>query len=104
MDEARVSNKGLAKRMKDAAAQRGISLGTTHVAVQRWRDGAGIKPETAAIMADVLSTKLGRRITPGDLGFFDHTRPTAPDPIGIRARSPTYCPCWTDSPKSAPMR
>ncbi|MDQ1008704.1 tetratricopeptide (TPR) repeat protein [Streptomyces sp. V4I23] len=88
MDEARVSNKGLAKRMKDAAAQRGISLGTTHVAVQRWRDGAGIKPETAAIMADVLSAKLGRRITPGDLGFFDHTRPTAPEPISYPSTVP----------------
>ncbi|MET9450988.1 sporulation protein [Streptomyces cinerochromogenes] len=81
MDEAKVSNKGLAKRMKDAAAQRGISLGTTHVAVQRWRNGAGIKPETAAIIADVLSAKLGRRVTPGDLGFFDHTRPTVPESI-----------------------
>ena len=54
MDEAQVSNKGLAKRMKDAAAQRGVHLGTTHVSVQRWRDGAGITPQTAAIMADVL--------------------------------------------------
>ncbi|MET9909873.1 sporulation protein [Streptomyces sp. NPDC006476] len=88
MDEAEVSNKGLAKRMKDAAAQRGISLGTTHVAVQRWRDGAGIKPETAAIMADALSAKLGRRVTPGDLGFFHHTQPTAPEPIGYPTTVP----------------
>ncbi|BDM67311.1 hypothetical protein HEK616_07980 [Streptomyces nigrescens] len=78
MDEAKVSNKGLAKRMKDAAEQRGTSLGTTHVSVQRWRDGAGIQPSTAAIMADVLSAKLNRRITPGDLGFFAQPEPTAP--------------------------
>ncbi|MDH6584659.1 tetratricopeptide (TPR) repeat protein [Streptomyces sp. SAI-133] len=82
MDEAQVSNKGLAKRMKDAAAQRGVHLGTTHVSVQRWRDGAGITPQTAAIMADVLSTKTGRRITPGDLGFFDHSQQPAPQSIG----------------------
>ncbi|WP_406481567.1 sporulation protein [Streptomyces sp. NBC_01615] len=82
MDETNVSNKGLAKRMRDAAAQRGTNLGTTHVAVQRWRDGAGIQPPTAALMADVLGAKLGRRITPGDLGFFDHSQPTAPQPIG----------------------
>ncbi|MFG2800289.1 tetratricopeptide repeat protein [Streptomyces pseudovenezuelae] len=82
MDEAQVSNKGLAKRMKDAAAQRGVHLGTTHVSVQRWRDGAGITPQTAVIMADVLSTKTGRRITPGDLGFFDHSQQPAPQPIG----------------------
>ncbi|MEU6402322.1 sporulation protein [Streptomyces sp. NPDC046985] len=82
MDEAKVSNKGLAKRMKDAADQRGIGLGTTHVSVQRWRDGAGIQPQTAAIMADVLSAKLGRCITPVDIGFFDHTQPTVSDPVG----------------------
>lgn len=82
MEQAKVSNKGLAKRMKDTAAARGINLGTTHVSVQRWRDGAGIQPQTAAIMADVLSTKLGRRIRPGDLGFFDHTQPTVPQPVG----------------------
>lgn len=88
MDEAKVSNKGLAKRMQDAAAQRGLELGTTHIAVQRWRGGSGIKPETAAIMADVLSAKLGRRLTPGDLGFFDHTKQATPQPIGYPSAVP----------------
>ncbi|MEV2210631.1 sporulation protein [Streptomyces sp. NPDC050997] len=88
MDEAKVSNKGLAKRMKDAAAQRGISLGTTHVAVQRWREGSGIQPRTAAIMADVLSTKLRRKITPGDLGFFDLSEPSAPQAVGYPSTVP----------------
>ncbi|MCQ9133060.1 sporulation protein [Streptomyces hilarionis] len=88
MTEAQVSNKGLAKRMQDAAAQRGINLGTTHIAVQRWRDGSGIKPETAAIMADVLSAKLGRRISPGDLGFFDHTKASAPEPTSYPSTLP----------------
>ncbi|MBQ1091064.1 sporulation protein [Streptomyces sp. B93] len=88
MDEAKVSNKGLAKRMKDAAAQRGISLGTTHVSVQRWRDGAGIQPQTAAIMANVLSAKLSRRITPGDLGFFDHSGPSTPQAVGYPSTVP----------------
>ncbi|MFF5185348.1 sporulation protein [Streptomyces sp. NPDC000345] len=88
MAEAQVSNKGLAKRMQDAAAQRGTSLGTTHIAVQRWRDGSGIKPETAAVMADVLTAKLGRRVSPGDLGFFDHTRASAPKPTGYPSTLP----------------
>ncbi|MER6051101.1 sporulation protein [Streptomyces sp. NPDC001793] len=78
MDEAQVSNKGLAKRLRDAAEQRGMNLGTSHVGVQRWRDGAGIKPETAALMAEVLSTKLNRRITPSDLGFFSQLTPATP--------------------------
>ncbi|GAA3793772.1 sporulation protein [Streptomyces chiangmaiensis] len=84
MDEAKVSNKGLAKRMADEATRRGLDQGsgTTHISVKRWREGAGIRPQTAALIADVLSSKLGRRITPGDLGFFDHTKSTAPEPIG----------------------
>ncbi|PAZ12464.1 sporulation protein [Streptomyces sp. SA15] len=88
IDEARVSNKGLAKRMRDLAAQRGVSLGTTHVSVQRWRDGSGIQPQTAAIMADALSSKLGRRITPGDLGFFDLTQSTTPERVGYPSTVP----------------
>lgn len=88
MDAAKVSNKGLAKRMTDEAARRGMDLGTTHVAVKRWREGAGIRPQTAALMADVLAAKLGRRITPGDLGFFDHTKSTAPEPIGYPSTVP----------------
>ncbi|WP_326727761.1 sporulation protein [Streptomyces phaeochromogenes] len=88
MDEAKVSNKGLAKRMRDAATQRGTTLGTTHVAVQRWRDGSGIQPPTAAIMADVLGAKLGRRITPRDLGFFNHSQPAIPQPIGYPSTVP----------------
>ncbi|WP_328363053.1 sporulation protein [Streptomyces sp. NBC_00445] len=88
MDEAGVSNKGLAKRMTDEAARRGMDLGTTHVAVKRWREGAGIRPQTAVLMADVLAAKLGRRITPGDLGFFDPTKATAPEPIGYPSTVP----------------
>ncbi|MEV8020572.1 sporulation protein [Streptomyces sp. NPDC086554] len=88
MDEAKVSNKGLAKRMRDAAEQRGRNLGTTHVSVQRWRDGAGIQPQTAAIAADVLTAKLGRRITPGDLGFFGPPEPSAPQQIGYPGTVP----------------
>jgi hypothetical protein len=74
--------------MRDAADQRGVSLGTTHVSVQRWRDGVGILPRTAEIMADVLGSKLGRRITPADLGFCDHAQPAAPDPVGYPSTLP----------------
>ncbi|WP_217549062.1 tetratricopeptide repeat protein [Streptomyces sp. GbtcB6] len=88
MDEAGFSNKGLAKRMRDLAQQRGSALGTTHVAVQRWRDGAGIRAEAAAIMADVFGSKLGRRITPGDLGLFGAPEPAAPQPVAYLAVLP----------------
>ncbi|MFC4503237.1 MULTISPECIES: sporulation protein [Streptomyces] len=88
MDETGFSNKGLAKRMRDLAQQRGSTLGTTHVAVQRWRDGAGIRAQAAAIMADVFGSKLGRRITPGDLGLFGAPEPAIPQPVAYAAVLP----------------
>ncbi|GGR52584.1 sporulation protein [Streptomyces netropsis] len=87
MAEAKVSNKGLAKRMRDLAAQRGDHLGTTHVSVQRWRDGAGIQPKTAAIAAAALSAKLQRTVAPIDLGFFGKSEPAAPLAVGYPASS-----------------
>ncbi|URN12675.1 sporulation protein [Streptomyces radiopugnans] len=77
MAEAKASNKGLARRVKDIAARRGVHLGTTHVSVQRWLDGGGIQPQTAAFLAEALSEKLGRKITPSDLGF-SQMAPSAP--------------------------
>ncbi|MFI9646135.1 sporulation protein [Streptomyces sp. NPDC052040] len=85
MSEAKVSNKGLAKRMTDEADRRGIELGTTHVAVQRWRSGSSIRPQTAGIMADVLTAVLGRKVTPGNLGFFGDTKPAATELTGYPA-------------------
>lgn len=88
MDEAGFSNKGLAKRMRDLAQQRAIDLGTTHVAVQRWRDGGGIRSQAAVIMAEVFSSKLGRKITPGDLGLFGAPEPSAPQPVAYPTALP----------------
>lgn len=69
MAEAGSSNKGLAKRVREVAQRHGERLGTTHVAVQRWLDGGGIQRQTAVYVAEALSGKLRRRITPKDLGF-----------------------------------
>ncbi|MBB1245755.1 sporulation protein [Streptomyces durbertensis] len=67
--EAGVSNKGLARRVQDVARRRGVHVGTTHVAVQRWLSGSGIQPRTGVFLAEALSEKLGRRVTPADLGL-----------------------------------
>lgn len=89
MNEAGISNKGLAKRMRDHAERRGEPLGTTHVAVQRWRDGSGIQPKTAGVMAEVISAKLGRTIKPSDLGFFGPSAPPpSPEPAGYPGTVP----------------
>ncbi|MBY8878390.1 sporulation protein [Actinacidiphila acidipaludis] len=69
MAEAGASNKGLARRVRDVALMHGAHLGTTHIAVQRWLDGSGIQAATAAYVAEALSDKLGRTITPADIGF-----------------------------------
>ncbi|MFD7757513.1 sporulation protein [Streptomyces sp. NPDC059757] len=83
MAEAGASNKGLAKRVREVAQRHGEHLGTTHVAVQRWLDGSGIQRQTAAFVAEALSDKLRRRITPKDLGF--RGVPSAPVPA-VRTR------------------
>jgi len=80
MAEAGATNKGLARRVRDVALRHGAHVGTTHVAVQRWLDGSGIQAETAAYVAEALSSKLGRRITPTDLGF--PTATVSPMPVG----------------------
>ncbi|MEU8786511.1 sporulation protein [Streptomyces sp. NPDC048637] len=69
MAEAGASNKGLAKRVREVAERHGEHLGTTHVAVQRWLDGRGIQRQTAVYVAEALSHRLRRRVTPRDLGF-----------------------------------
>ncbi|MFE7130811.1 sporulation protein [Streptomyces sp. NPDC057638] len=87
MAEAGTSNKGLAKRMRDLGHQRGAALGTTHVSVQRWRAGSGIQPRAAALLRDVLSGLLNRRLTLAELGFAHEPEPTAP-PAGGYPPSP----------------
>ncbi|MFE1766624.1 sporulation protein [Streptomyces angustmyceticus] len=69
MAEAGASNKGLAKRVREVAERHGESVGTTHVAVQRWLDGGGIQRQTALFVAEALTDKMRRRVTPEDLGF-----------------------------------
>ncbi|MGY5132836.1 sporulation protein [Streptomyces nigrescens] len=78
MAEAGASNKGLAKRAREVAERHGEHLGTTHVAVQRWLDGSGIQRQTAVYVAEALSHKLRRRVTPRDLGFPDASPAPAP--------------------------
>ncbi|WP_435128504.1 sporulation protein [Actinacidiphila sp. bgisy144] len=81
MAEAGASNKGLARRVRDVAMRHGARVGTTHVSVQRWLDGAGIQADNAAYVAEALGAKLGRRITASDLGFVGLT--IRPAPVGI---------------------
>lgn len=69
MAEAEMTNNGLARRVRDLAARRGVRSAADHVAVKRWLDGTQPKAETAVLIATCLSEKLGRTITPYGLGF-----------------------------------
>lgn len=64
-----MSNKGLAKRVRDLADQDGHLISTDHVAIARYLDGMQPKPRTAEYIARSISERLGRRVTPADLGF-----------------------------------
>ncbi|RZT89059.1 hypothetical protein EV383_6014 [Pseudonocardia sediminis] len=86
MSEARMSNNGLARRVRELAAARGARSSADHVAVKRWLDGTQPKAETAMLIAAPLSEKLRRTITPAGLGFTagpvaDHSRNSSVEPV-----------------------
>jgi hypothetical protein len=75
LDEAGMSNKGLARRVVDLAAARGVSgVRCDHTSVLRWLSGEQPRPPVPELVASVLSDALGRPVravelgmTPGDL-------------------------------------
>jgi tetratricopeptide (TPR) repeat protein len=76
--ESGISAMGLARRVRDLAkAHGGKTTATDHTAVARWLAGQKPRPATAKLVAEVLSRRLGRKVTEADLGF------TAPirDPV-----------------------
>ena len=71
MAEAGVSNKGLAARVRELARRDGHQISSDHVSVRRWLDGRVPRGRTPEYIARALSIKIGRRVTPADLGFSD---------------------------------
>jgi len=68
--ESGISKTGLAKRVRDLAeAQRVKVPATDHTAVERWLTGQKPRPATAKLVAQVLTRRLGRKVTESDLGF-----------------------------------
>jgi tetratricopeptide (TPR) repeat protein len=79
MEEAGASNKGLAARVRELANRDGRSSSADHVAVRRWLDGTMPKASTQQYIALALGSKLGRRITPEDIGFSSSLQAVGPD-------------------------
>jgi hypothetical protein len=75
MQEAEISNKGLALRVRAEAEKAGLAISPDHVSVRRWL--SGVRPHDDAIrcIAAALGAKLGRKITFPEIGF-------DPAPIG----------------------
>lgn len=74
MREARVSNKGLAKRMRDlSCGDNGDPISPAHTNVAKWLNGEIKRPaaRTCQVMAKVLSELLGRPLTMHDIGYPD---------------------------------
>jgi len=77
MLEAGLSNKSLARAVRVAAAERGRRVSYDHTSVTRWFAGGIPRSDTVEALCDVLSARVGRRVTADDIGM---TRPKAIDP------------------------
>ncbi|MCS7484408.1 hypothetical protein ACFFQW_34330 [Umezawaea endophytica] len=69
MQQAEVSNKGLAARVREMAARDGAKIAPDHVSVRRWLDGTSPQAATQHYIALALGSKLGRAVTPEEIGF-----------------------------------
>jgi tetratricopeptide (TPR) repeat protein len=69
MAEVGISNKGLAALVRAVLATQDGGASVDHTYVKRWLDGGQPGTSTAEAVALVLSRKLGRRLTPAEIGF-----------------------------------
>jgi hypothetical protein len=67
--EAKFSYDQFARGVRAVAAEAGDSLRTNKSAIAHWVAGRTPNPQTAAYAAEVLSRRLGRTVTPADLGL-----------------------------------
>jgi len=70
LDEAGMSNKGLARRIVDLAAARGVAgVRCDHTSVLRWLAGEQPRPPVPEFVAAVLGDALARPVPVGELGM-----------------------------------
>ena len=68
--EAAFSHKGLARRLNDLGAARGLTgLRYDHSSVLRWMSGQQPRDPVPTLLAEVFALKLGRPVTSEDLGM-----------------------------------
>jgi len=70
LDEAGMSNKGLARRVVDLARSQGVAnVRCDHTSVLRWLAGEQPRPPVPELVAVVLGDALGRRVAETELGM-----------------------------------
>lgn len=70
LDDARMSNKGLARRVVDAAAASGVAnVRCDHTSVLRWLAGEQPRSPVPELVAVVLGEALGRKLSATELGM-----------------------------------
>lgn len=69
LDQAGFSRAGLARRVVELAALRGVDRRYTHIDVARWLDGVQPSGIVPGVIAEVFAAKLGRPVTTTDLGL-----------------------------------
>ena len=90
LDEAGMSNKGLARRVVDLAVARGVAnVRCDHTSVLRWLAGEQPRPPVPELVAVVLGVALGRQVSETELGMMPSDLPAD---LGLHL--PTT---WTDT-------
>lgn len=69
MSEAGLSNKALARAVRDLSASRRLPVRCDHTAVSRWLAGTQPRAATAALVTEVLSARTGRSLSGDEAGF-----------------------------------
>lgn len=69
LDEAGVSNAGLAAHVNRAGRAGGLTLRYEHTAVARWLKGQRPRGQVPDLICEVLATRLRRQVTLDDIGF-----------------------------------
>lgn len=93
MDEANMSSKGLASRIKALSEQRGDDppARPDHNRVRRWfRDGEVPKFQTQRYIAEALRSKLGREVTLSEIGFPSGPADDEGEPVDIAEDGARY--------------
>jgi len=78
--EAGLTYEELAAEVRQIAALAGHELKTNKSAVAHWVRGQEPEPSTAAYIAEAISRRVGREVTPTELGFTPQTW-TSPTPL-----------------------